>query len=399
MKIVTFLGTGNYQQATYVFEGHELTTHLFPEALATWRQPDEMLVFLTQEARNKNWLSLQERLAGKVQLRPVDIPSGKSEEELWQIFQALADSLHEKEEVTFDITHAFRSLPVLALLAAAYLRVAKQVRLSAILYGAYEAKDADGRAPVFDLTPFVSLLDWVTATDHFLRSGDATDLADLLRAAHQLPWRTAETQAREELPRHLKNLAGKLCELTQALLLARPEEIVQHAVTVANQLPQAEPEMARFAQPFVLLLERTRQHVAWLASDSLATQRHLVHWYIEHHHTMQALTLAREWLINWVCAGLELDPLKKREDAEQALVHFWLRRCNRPIDGEPSPLSDRLATLPQVEKLLNAWDYIGDLRNDVAHCGFRESPCPSGRILNSVKEIAECLDQLPLPGD
>lgn len=400
MKIVTFLGTGNYQQATYVLEGREFTTHLFPEALATWRQPEEMLVFLTREAREgKHWLTLQERLAGKVSLRCVDIPSGKSEGELWQIFQALADSLPEGEEVIFDVTHAFRSLPILALLAAAYLRVAKQVRLSAILYGAFEARDAADRVPVFDLTPFVGLLDWVTATDRFLRSGDATDLADLLRAAHQLPWRTAGTQAREELPRHLKNLADKLRELTQALLLARPPEIAQYAATVENQLPKAEPEMARFAQPFVLLLERTRNHVASLAADDLATQRRLVHWYIEHHHTIQALTLAREWLISWVCVGLKLDLLKEREDAEKALIHLWRRQRNLSIDGELSPLLDRLAALPQVEQSLRAWDPIGDLRNDVAHCGCRESPRPSGRILETVKQIAGHLDHLLLPGD
>jgi len=397
MKIVTFLGTGNYQQATYVFEDQEFRTDLFPEALATLRQPDEMLVFLTQEARSKHWTTLQERLAGKVPLHPIDIPSGKSEEELWQIFQALAGSLHKGEEVTFDVTHAFRSLPILALLATAYLRVVNQVRLAAILYGAYEAKDAAGRAPVFNLTPFVDLLDWVTATDRFLRSGDATDLADLLCEAHQLPWRTAGTPAREELPRHLKKLANNLRDLTQAFLLARPAEIARHADTVNNELPKAEPEMARFAQPFVLLLERMRPHVASLAADDLRTQRCLVHRYIKHHHTVQALTLAREWLINWVCVGLNLDRRKERKDAEDALNHLGRRQRNSPIDGEPSPLVERLAALPQVKEVLHAWDSIADLRNDVAHCGFRESPRSSRSILEAVKQIADHLDRLSLP--
>jgi CRISPR-associated DxTHG motif protein len=398
MKIITFLGTGNYSPATYCWEDRTCTTNLFPEALAGWLQPDEMLVLLTKEARAfTHWTNLQERLAGKVRLTPVDIPSGKGEAELWQIFQALADSLPTGEEVIFDVTHAFRSLPILSLLAAAYLRVAKAVKLLAVVYGAYEARDADNRAPVFNLTPFVRLLDWITATDRFVKAGDAADLAGLLGEAHQLPWRSATSQSRDGLPRHLKGLGGNLHKLTQALMLARPPEIAEHAAALGRQLAAAAPETARFAQPFVLLLERTQQHVASLAADNLQAQRQLVHWYVEHDHAMQALALAREWLVSWVCHALGLDLIKGRDAAEKALTHFWRRERGKPIDGELSPLLERLATAPQADDLLQAWDPIGDLRNDVLHCGYRDEPRTAGKILKGVEEIAGHLDRLLLP--
>jgi hypothetical protein len=51
----------------------------------------------------------------------------------------------------------------LALLAAAFLRSAKGIRLRALLYGAYDARENDV-APVFDLTPFLDLLEWMFAT-------------------------------------------------------------------------------------------------------------------------------------------------------------------------------------------------------------------------------------------
>jgi CRISPR-associated DxTHG motif protein len=398
MKLLTFLGTGNYQPATYTWEDRCCTTNLFPEALAGWLQPEEMLVLLTKEARDfVHWGTLQERLAGKVRIRSVGIPSGESEAELWKVFQELADSIPDGEEVVFDVTHAFRSLPILSLLAAAYLRVAKAVKLNAVLYGAYEARDADNRAPVFNLTPFVRLLDWITATDRFIKSGDAADLSALLGEAHQLPWRSATTQSRDGLPRHLKGLGSNLHKLTQALLLARPPEVAEHATAVNRQLAAAAPETARFAQPFVLLLERTQQHVGSLASDNLQTQRQLVHWYVEHDHAMQALTLAREWLVSWVCQALGLDLIKGRDEAEKALTHLWRRERGKSIDGELSPLLDNLAAVPQAAELLRAWDPIGDLRNDVAHCGYREKPRTAGNILQAVEQVAGHLDRLSLP--
>src|SRR5215813_14716663 len=118
MKLLSFLGTGNYSQVRYVWGQHAYDTDLFPEALAVWLMPSQVLMLLTKEAKqHQNWTNLQARLAGKVEPTAIDIPSGKSEAELWQIFEKLTGCLDEGDEVVFDVTHAFRSLPILTLLA------------------------------------------------------------------------------------------------------------------------------------------------------------------------------------------------------------------------------------------------------------------------------------------
>ncbi|MCS6859773.1 MAG: TIGR02221 family CRISPR-associated protein, partial [Abditibacteriales bacterium] len=219
MKLLTFLGVGKYTSVRYVWGDKEWETDLFPEALTRWLNPSQVLVLLTEEARqHTHWANLQERLSSQVTLTPVDIPSGRSETELWDIFARLTECLNEGDKVVFDVTHAFRSIPILCLLAVAYLRVAKSVNLQAILYGAYEAKDKNNRAPVFDLTPFLSLLDWVTATDKFVKTGDARELANLLKAAHSLPWKSAGAADRSDLPRQLQGLGTTLQNLSQSLL-------------------------------------------------------------------------------------------------------------------------------------------------------------------------------------
>jgi len=102
---------------------------------------------------------LASRLNGKTTLRPISIPDGKDEAEIWGIFETLTQNVNEGDSIVFDITHAFRSIPFLAMIAVSYLRAAKGIELNAIVYGAYDAR-IDDKSPVFNLTPFVTLLDW-----------------------------------------------------------------------------------------------------------------------------------------------------------------------------------------------------------------------------------------------
>ncbi|HXG67496.1 MAG TPA: TIGR02221 family CRISPR-associated protein [Blastocatellia bacterium] len=400
MKLLSLLGTGNYQPVTYAWGDHLYKTDLFPEALANWLNPSQMLVLLTAEAkRHKHWENLQSRLSGKVNLIAVDIPSGKSESELWEIFASLTGSLDENEEVVFDVTHAFRSLPILALLAAAYLRVARAIKLQSMLYGAYEAKDENNRAPVFDLTPFIKLLDWVTATDKFVKTGDARELAELLKEAHRIQWVAKSRDERQNLPYQLNKLGSTLADLSQALLLTRPYEVAAHATALAQKLDAAAAETSRWAKPFEVLLKRTQVAYAPFAASSLAVQRNLVWWYIERQHFVQALTLAREWLVSWVCIHLGKEEVRNRsvrDEVERAINQAAALKRGLLIE-EDDPLLLRLNAMAEFDALIKTWSKISDLRNDVAHCGMRTQARPVNAIVNAVREVAESLNQLPLP--
>lgn len=404
LTLLTFLGVGEYRPVTYIWGNRKYVTNLFPTALAAWLNPSAVLVLLTAEARqHANWTQLREELADKVALTPVDIPSGKSEAELWQIFGTLADCLNEGDAVAFDVTHAFRSIPLLSLLVAAYLRVAKSVCLQHLFYGAFEARQPASappqptdRAPVFDLSPFLTLLDWVTATDKFVKSGDGRELAELLQAAHRLPWTAAASPDPAALPRFLQGLGSSLNTLSQALLLARPCEIARNATALVQRLKDAGPEAAQWARPFTVLLERTRTAYEPFTDNTLASQRDLVRWYIEHGYLFQGVALAREWVVSWTCACLGQDQITDREEVEEALNQAARRKRGGSMP-EPSPLLADLEALPDKPLLLETWDSVNDLRNDIAHCGHRSQPRPTSRIVQAAGGLLGKLDQLPLP--
>lgn len=402
MKLITVLGTGSYSPATYVYQGKEFETELFPEALVCWWTPDEVMVLLTPEAReHRNWRTLQERLPG-TQLRAVDLPVGKSEEELWEAFSAVAKALSPGDRVLFDVTHGFRSLPMLTLLAAAYLRAGGLIELEQVLYGAYEARDDSNRAPVFDLTPFVLLFDWVCAADRFAATGDSRKLGELVKQRHVELWRTHEPEQRSYLPRRLHRVGEELAKLSDAPATIRPAETARHSRRLRCDLEAARAELNRFAPPFALLLERVEKTAAAFAADDHASQRHLVRWYADHHRFVEAIALAREWPVGWVGTHLGAPLVQDRWDVEEALNRLAATRP--PKSRAAQDLLPSLCDLPHVERVKRLWRDTVDLRSDLAHCGFRKDPLPAGRIPGLVVELLARLETLPveephIPGD
>lgn len=191
----------------YRWRGKECETKFVQQALVEWLKPATTCVLLTPQARNEHWDTLRELLHEKTQIVEIDIPEGKSEEELWEIFKKVSDAVDEGEEIVFDITHGFRSLPMITLLTIAYLKQLKNVRVKHLLYGAYEARNEDG-APVFDLTPFADLLDWLAAAQMFLKTGSAQNLGKLTQEIQNAAYRNPDTST-ENRTQALKILARR----------------------------------------------------------------------------------------------------------------------------------------------------------------------------------------------
>ena len=189
--LLTCLGTTNYHPADYQIDGTVYRDETyFSIALAKHLRPDHFISLQTYSAAEIHGLILDEAVPDGIHHTPVSIPDGKSEDELWQIFRALTESVPEGCRLHLDITHGFRSLPMLAFTACSFLRVTRRVEIVGIHYGAWDARNEKSNAtPAFDLTPFLTLLDWSSAADQFLDIGDATRAAALLEAAQNDLWK------------------------------------------------------------------------------------------------------------------------------------------------------------------------------------------------------------------
>jgi len=362
MKLITVLGTGKYEPVTYRWNDHTYETSFVQEAFVHWLKPEVTCVLLTEKARAGHWQDLRQRLQEHTQTVAIDIPDGKNEAELWQIFTAISDAVHEGDEIAFDITHGFRSLPVLALLTIAYLKQIKQVKVRYILYGAFEARDAQD-TPVFDLTPFADLLDWLAAAKMFTATGDSSELGQLIKEVQNTARRNRSAYA-ENLPLALKNFGMALEEVSNDLLLARVPNLPDSVRKLAQRQSEAGTEVSQWTPPLTLLLDKIATAYAPFRDDSLPTQAALIRWYLSHNHIVQAMTLAREWVVSYHLhkEGRDWRSRKEREQMEK-----------------------RLGESLQQDSL---WSKIAEIRNDLAHCGFGRA---EGQVLSaaSVRQNAE----------
>jgi len=413
MKAITFLGTGNYEKTIYNFNGKKAQpTELFPKALCELFELEELLVVVTKCAKKKWFAKLEEQLKESgIKITEVPIPDGHSEEDLWTIFDQITKFLDEGDELIFDITHSFRTVPLLSFLAANYLQTAKNVKIKGIYYGAFDAgqnaNDSSTKtATVFDLTLFLELSRWVTATDKFITTGDAGDLAKLLKEIHDRE--RSKPQSDAQMPNFLQRLGNAIGELSNAMLVNRPHEIAEKAKRVGKliQDERAILETKQFAKPLAVLLERIGKEFEPFANFSLVSQRKLIDWYLNHGQVVQAVALTREWLVSFVCQKLGLDQMKRdqRKQAEDVLNNLGRQKKQKPgnqnkqndVSEATKSFGEQFKHCQQADEIVEIWNQAQDLRNDVLHFGFREQARPAKRILEHAKELNEKIQKLIL---
>lgn len=383
-KLITFIGTGKYEETTYALDANKIYTRYFPVVAVAITKPVEVLVVRTKEAASKHWEPLYQEFLknGFPEPVPVDIPDGKSTQELWEIFNRLVDKVDEEDRVVFDITHSFRSLPLICFLSIAYLKFVKNVQIEALYYGAFDARDKEKNiTPVFDLTDFCSLLDWIIGVNSFVRHGSAREFSSLLVMAQK---RAKEEQGPAR--RELKNFGNIIEDISRALFTTRPFELVDTARKLKNykeeteQRNMLERDVWEWAAPFGVLMDTIIEEYSAFAGEKerfnhLNLEKHLAaaRWYVEHNYAPQALSIMRELVISFtMCQKGQYGKVYDRGARELTAAQLYRARGNSPAG--------------------NIWSKLVDLRNDVIHAGWRDTGARSSRKV--MQETRDCLTLL-----
>lgn len=417
MKMLTFLGAGKAYETTYVLaDGRSHTAPYCGVALARFHPDSEMRVFVTDEARATHLAAFTAQVEDQVaSLLPVDIPDGRNEAEMWGIFEAVVAQVEPGDLVIFDITHGFRSLPFLSFLAAAYLRAVRGMRLEAVYYGNYEARDRNvepNRAPVIDLTRFVDLLDWTVAADRFVRQGDGRDLADRLRALRPDYQTQRHDPAAKQSATLLGQAAHELTRVSQALYLLRPAETMDASAALPARIQALDQVTILSGLPFQLLAGQVQAEYMPLALpaaaqaaqpvEALRVERTMIQWHLGRGQYVQAVGLGREWLVTWMLlhAGFA-DPLDSaaREEVEQMITTAGRERQRQSgrFAAQSFSTGRELHAIPQVAGALDLYNTLSTLRNDIMHAGKRRNPGSVADLAKQVDKHCRRLDALPLP--
>lgn len=412
-KFLSFLGAIAYEQAQYYFKDDKnncstptpyVQAAIFEKELSDWQPEDQVYIFTTENARRNNYLNqvlrggkdmLEDQglqsvlfrlsLQGKIgRYEDVTIPDGNTESEIWTVFQTVFNTIEDGDELYFDITYGFRSLPMLGVVLMDYARTLRNVQIKRIFYGNYEAGRAETvpgaivKAPVLDLLPFAQLQEWTAAARSFLDGGNAGSLAQLTE--HQNP----------EISRNLKMFSSAILTC-RGLQLNRDIDISSFKKLVDTSLGTP---IAVQLRP---LLEKVQEKLSPFSSNNLTNGLHAVKWCIDNGLIQQGFTFLQETIISLVIekfydASL-LAEYEIRTDVGTALNEIKpnrpdLRRKKMPL-AEYEQLFDYIQLHPDLTEVYKHLTGERGLRNDINHCGYRNNYASPKTLTEELENLYE----------
>ncbi|MFN4298838.1 MAG: TM1812 family CRISPR-associated protein [Thermaurantimonas sp.] len=209
-KFFSFLGTSDYVPCKYrnmTYTDSEPEKYIQMSTLRMlnaqeWNEADSIVIFMTEDSKNRNWLDnghqdkttkqiilndgLEKRLnhfGTKAQIMPVIFPiDGRNEQEIWQLFSIMISQLQEDDEVYIDVTHAFRYIPILFTVLSQYARHRLNIHIKSITYGNFEARDQSTEiAPIIDLTVYSFFMELSDFAYQLRKFGYAVDARDFTK--------------------------------------------------------------------------------------------------------------------------------------------------------------------------------------------------------------------------
>ena len=105
------------------------------------------------------------------QVKCIVMKYARNEQEQVELLNQIARELNKDDTISLDVTHSFRHLPMLALVASRFFKNVKNIQTNKIYYGALEMTE-NNEAPVIELNGLLKMLDWVDALSVYNHNGN-----------------------------------------------------------------------------------------------------------------------------------------------------------------------------------------------------------------------------------
>lgn len=281
----------------------------------------------------------------------VIIPYARDEAEQVELLRAIAGHVQPGDCVHLDVTHGFRHLPMLALLAALYLRIARDAQVEGIWYGAFDPDT--GQAPVHELSGLLRIASGLQALASFDKDGDYGVFVPLLRQA---------------------GLADDACE---ALAKAAYFENILNVGAATGELRRARSglDADRLAPDAALLLPAIRERLDWLDENrQFEKQTRLARRALDRRDYLRAALYAYEAVITRLCQIARVPP---EDFSERERVRKDYEERVKKTNGDER----------------DDYNLLKNLRNQVAH-GTRGSLAEVQKALLNEDAMRARLDTL-----
>ncbi len=408
---ISVLGTGLYGKCQYVRDdvGFESDETFFVQAatlqylnVKEWNDCDFGLFLLTKSARDFNWNKsitkrhnnctkaeveyeglerVLERMQLPFKIKDFPIPDGNNEKEIWDIFTSTFKVLNDGDELYFDVTHAFRFLPMLILVLCDYAKFLKNVTVKSITYGNYEARDKESnRAPIIDLLSLSQLQDWTFAAGQYIENGSVSRLVTLCEQEFKPILR--ETAGSDEAARNLRDFVKHLSIVTEERKTCRGIDIII-STSFKGLKESADKLEETFVDAFNPIFEKIKSSlVSFDEKENVRNGLSAAVWCYDNGLFQQAATILQEFVVSFFCIrhDIRIDDEENREIINKAFIIKFnnINEDNWEIDSEKKDklnevLSDELFA---NKTLISSFNNLTEVRNDFNHSGMRSKRLP-----------------------
>lgn len=418
-KMFTFLGTGRYAPATYEYNNQSLKETKYIqlavyELLEKWygfTEDDEVYIILTPEAKGMHWESDNEsdsesnlktsfsRINPKAAIHTIEIENEVDEILDWNLFHHIIENINEGDLIYFDVTHGFRSFPLIAINAVNYAQTLYEgVTLESIFYGKYTF-NAEVH-PIVDLTTMAKLSDWSFAVQTYLNTGDADKLFELSMNEFIITGDHRKNSNQQAIA--VRKLSGSLVSLSNSVRTSRNEEILKSIDTLSRALEELKDKilfsvptfMHPISELFPVIEERLLNYKDYSKNETknFFIINNIVKYYcLEHGLIQQGFTLLLENFISYCCFLCNRDYLNI-DDREEVKIYLNIlsnrgetkKVSSDEIDNEIIDVLDTHIS----EDLSKEYYNLNKYRNDINHAAFNDSPMKSGKFKDKLM-IAE----------
>ncbi len=301
---ISFLGTGNYSDAVYSLDGKEAKRTPYvqhAELLLLNTHFDKIYILGTASSKEKHWIpkeserkGLKERLEEDGILAEfIEISEDLNSDVQWKTFEQLLQVVQEGDHLTFDMTHGFRSVPIVFSSALHFLTMVRKVQLEHVFYGLF-ILNSTAPMPIYDYAGFYAIHDWTNAVARLIDEADARPLAEIVRKGSTLPIEGLNAPK-------LSQSLDRLTDAVRNIEIHNIDQKARDAIEIVRHTRQKASSIA--AQ---LLLDLIEEKFSTLISvpplsgvyerSYFELQLKIVKLLLDHQLYMQAFTVMREYI-------------------------------------------------------------------------------------------------------
>ncbi|SDC80402.1 TM1812 family CRISPR-associated protein [Exiguobacterium indicum] len=395
-RFLTFLGTGNYIDTPYIKNSFSYCSPYVQVAMIAYlkelgHKMDEVIIFVTSSSFDKHGKEMERQLKALFDgdIRFVHYEETTTEENLWDLFDLINQQLSAEDSYWFDITHGYRSVPLISLLSSQFATFLNGSCIEGIYYGQYEKEQQVGK--IVDLSMLLQLGDWTGAIRSFQSTGNPAELIEIEKRER----RAAVKQLTSEQRTILKafQIGSEIEKVTQAIEMCRAHDLDKR-IHRLKQIMYAYtlPETTIF-RPYRYLFHSLKSTFSEMfeATTRVDIVDATIRWCLRYGLYQQAYTFLIESLYTETCHLYQLNPLDK--EARNAVKNVFTKyggkhktyRIELRYEKIQRDLEERLSSKQKM--LETTFNDLTKKRNNFLHADMNGDKIKETTLIESLRTL------------